>query len=350
MRRKEFIVHVGTKQSLLIRDEESKLPRFIFHLGYPKTGTTYLQRKIFSQLVDYYAVVTPEFENLGVTIQRLKMQIQTCSLPGGFSAKLAERSLLLSIEGLLFDPIRQFHEQANCRPSFSTALNGLREITLQAPDHQIAIVLYLRAQPELVHSLYAESKTYFFDAVDGLNTLDDYANAVMSRATGPEDAGWYLDFNKTISEIRVVFPDAALHVRFYESLSDYPEDEVVFWSQLTETPLKYMSGRENARAQSEGIKIADPRSLHLPIFKLKKLIAPNLKVPNRLKFKIRDFLRAIGRGESPVITMPESTRERLATYFAQMNVSLVASGVSIPDYLLPFYVGEDYCIEQGDTV
>jgi hypothetical protein len=314
------------------------MARYIFHLGYPKTGTTYLQRKLFTQLAGTYAVITPEFENLGVTIQKLKSQIQSNTLPADLRGKIGDRPLLFSIEGLLFDPIQQFAQPETRRARFDTALQGLRRLAADAPETEIAIVLYLRAQAELVHSLYAESKTYHFDPVPGLDTLDGFARAVMTPAQGPTDAGWYFDFANTLREIRAVFPHAALHLRFYENLSEAPEAEVAFWSELTGQPLQHVQGRDNARARADGAKTADPNSLHVHIVRLKKRFLPGLKLPNRLKFIVRDLLRKIGRGDSMAIVMAPETAAAISACFAPANAALADLGHPVPPELAPLYL------------
>ena len=298
-----------------------------------------MQRKLFTQLAGSYAIITPEFENLDVTIQKLKSQIQSNTLAADLPRKIAGRPLLFSIEGLLFDPIQQFTQPATRRARFDTALQGLRSLAVGATENDIAIVLYLRAQAELLHSLYAESKTYHFDPIPGLDTLDGFARAVMTPAQGPSDAGWYFDFANTLREIRTVFPQAALHLRFYENLSDAPEAEVAFWSELTGRPLQHVQGRDNARARSDGAKITDPSSVHVHIVRLKKRFLPGLKLPNRPKFIIRDLLRKIGRGERAAIVMAPETAKAVSAWFAPANAALADLGHPVPRELAPLYLG-----------
>ncbi|WP_284123832.1 hypothetical protein [Parerythrobacter aestuarii] len=313
------------------------MPKYIFHLGYPKTGTTYLQRRIFSQLAGQQVVITPESENIGMSIQALKSQIQRDEVSEKFFDNLGDRNLLLSIEGMLFDPIQQFHRPEQRRPKFPAALRGIRSIISRNPGTDAALVVTLRAQPSLLHSLYAESATYHFNPI-GLDTIEAYAQAVMDSSEGPHQAGWYYNFDNTLAEIRAELPDIPLHVRYYEELGNNPAGEIAFWSELTGRTLEHVQGRDNTRAQGEGIKRADPRSLHVPIINLKTKLAPGLKLPNKMRFFVRDTLKKIGRGESYDITLSDELEGRLFAHFSKLNADLSALGVNPPESIAHLYL------------
>lgn len=298
------------------------MARFILHLGYPKTGTTYLQRKIFTQLKNSFVVITPEFENCDVNIKRLKHDIQHGSVPEKVRQKFTGHDVLFSLEGLLFDSIRNMKDGRFAPMSWSGALEGLRFLTVDIASENIAIVLYLRRQDELLHSLYAESKIFHFNQSIELDTLEKYVDAVIAEDQTPEDPGYYYNFNNTLEEIKKVFPDSALHVRFYEDLDRNPEGEIAFWRELCDLPLHLVAGKENARRTEGGEKLTDHHNwLRYTLLRLKNKYFPALKLPNKLSRFIEISFNKLTLGKQENTKMTSEMRSQLRAKYGLVNTS-----------------------------
>ena len=100
------------------------MTKAILHLGYPKTGTTYLQEKIFVQASNGMVVVSPTFENCGINIKSFKRQVSGGQVGADSRRKVLSRPLLLSIEGFVFDALRFVVGNLLCPADFPLALKG----------------------------------------------------------------------------------------------------------------------------------------------------------------------------------------------------------------------------------
>ncbi|MAE46382.1 MAG: hypothetical protein CMJ86_05755 [Planctomycetes bacterium] len=315
------------------------MEKYIFHLGYPKTGTTYLQRNIFTQLATKFSLITPEFENVGVNIKKFRRAIQSGVIPRSTRRKLAGRPLFLSLEGLLFDSMRLWRNGSFAPMNLHSALSGLRGLVPEASAEDIAVVLYLRRQDELLHSLFAESLTFHFAPVKTLNSLDKYAQAVMEGNSQPELPGYYYTFGNTLEAVRDAFGASQVHVRYYEDLRTCPEDEVAFWSKTCGQPLRWTPGSDNTRRVDASTKKADAESLRFTLLRMKERLAPNIKLPNRLS---RAFKRGLSRFEfnsPPDVVMTPELRGLLEAHFAEVNRSDSLLMEVLPPRLQVHYCG-----------
>jgi len=315
--------------------------RFILHLGYPKTGTTYLQRKIFSQLIDSFIVITPESENCKVNIKRLMYAIHGGTVPEKTRNKFAGHNVLLSLEGLLLESMRNIRNGRFAPMSWLLALEGLQSFASDIANEDFSIVLYLRQQDELLHSLYAESKTFHFSQCTELDTLEKYVNAVIAEDQISDSPGYHYDFNNTVDEIKKSFPNNNLHIRFFEDLERNPEEEIAFWSELCGQPLHLVTGKENARRMGNDEKLADQNNwFRFTLLRFKNKYLPALKLPSKLSLVIKKVLSKTATAEQESIMMTSIMRSRLRAKY-----SLVNARQPVGD-LIPEHLRRDYLVPE----
>ena len=310
----------------------------ILHLGYPKTGTTFLQRKLFPQLSLTHAVITPEFENCGVNIKSLKQKIQTGAPHKACSPAISKRPLLFSMEGLLFDAIRGENGGKFVPKSFIQALSGLKAFCVSNEARHIEIVLCVRRQDELIHSLFAESKTFYFNQIPQMHSLLEYVDAVLQSDHTPKQPGYYYHFTNAVKDVRQAFPDSPIHIRFYEALSDDLASEVEFWSKLTGASFQAVEGRENSRRVDEHSKSTDPESLRTHAVRLKNRYLPGMKLPNRASQIARHVLDKVQFKTPEIIAIDHELRSRIRAHFLASNLALAAevetNGHALPECYL----------------
>ena len=310
----------------------------IFHFGYPKTGTTYLQRKIFTQLSEQYFIVTPEFENLGINIKSFRKSVQDGHGTLKGIDQVRTKPFLLSMEGFLFDAMRYVHENEFRPTNFEHAQQGMRALCDEADPEKISIVIYLRRQDQLIHSLYAESYTFYFRFVEDFNTLEKYSEAVMASAASKEHCGFYYDYTNTINSIRKNWPDSSIHVRFYENLSENPASEIDFWQNLTGEKIQHIKGRDNVRQSAKDEKKADANSIRVQAVHLKNKYLPNLKLPNKASQFAKKALSSVQFGEADTIIMDDPLRNKIRNHFLEINKKLVKSVPEISDDIPDSYL------------
>ncbi|NVJ91913.1 MAG: hypothetical protein HWE34_09665 [Methylocystaceae bacterium] len=298
------------------------MAKYIVHLGYPKTGTTYLQRKLFLQLKDEFKLITPEFENCGINIRRVKYKLQNGIVPKRLKQAILGNSLLISLEGLLFDPMRNVSKGDFSPMSFVKALEALYELGEEYNPNDVAVVLYLRRQDSLIHSLYAESKIFHFDRCEKLNTFEKYVESVLLEDSFSTDPGYYYNFNHTLSEILERFSESQLHVRFFEDLERDIEKETAFWSGLCDYNFEVVYGKENARSVDASTKNTDaPNFVRYHLIGLKNNFFPGMKLPLTMSKMIKRKLVSAGSGEAQNITLNDITLHRIMSKYGKLNAT-----------------------------
>ena len=296
--------------------------KIVLHLGYPKTGTTYLQRQIFSQAVASHTVVTPTFDNCDLNIARFMHEIETAQLSDKTRLTVTGKPLILSLEGFLFEAMRFVVDNKFVPRSFPRALEGLQQLCSHTSPAEIDIVIYLRRQDELAHSLYAESYTYQLRFAPDLDTIEKYVDQITSEPSTATHPGWYYDFSRTLDEIRSVFPQSNLHVRFYEDLAHSPEQELAFWSGLTGVHFAYAGTRENVRSSASNSKIADQPNLRVLAVRLKTRFLPNLKLPRAFSKLAVAVLSRFKFGTPPNIELTPRLARKIREHFGPRNQAL----------------------------
>lgn len=325
------------------------MTRAILHLGYPKTGTTYLQNRVLRQAADTMNLVTPTSENCGINIKSFKQEIERGEVRAETRARVMGRPALISIEGFLFDAMRFVEGDRFAPTDFARALAGLRSLCADLRPEDIAIVLYVRRQEDLVHSLYAESYTYQFSFVPALDSFEKYVDAVLGDAASPLHPGYYYDFRNTLAQIRQVFPEASVHLRFYEGLVGDPGGEIAFWSGLTGIALEHDQTRENVRAVNPGVKIADRSGLRVLAVRLKTRFLPGLKLPNALSQTAERILSRASFGAARQIELTEGMRVRLQDYFSAPNRGFLKQEGLLDQAFVERYQKHDGSREDGEA-
>jgi hypothetical protein len=180
------------------------------HIGLPKTGTTYLQRRIFPKLkdVNYVDIRHKDFLYFINPITRQPLSKLTrkekAILKILINKKVKNKKNLISYEdfsGMWF----KTNQTKNKKPS-KIRTNNLNEIKSLFEDFDLKIIVALREQTDLINSLY---KNYiYFGGTKDIHTFIK-THLILQKYL-------YCDF---IDELQKVFNlDENLYVFLYEDL------------------------------------------------------------------------------------------------------------------------------------
>jgi hypothetical protein len=221
------------------------IKKVIVHPGLPKTGTTYLQREIFTRFpigfVSPYQLKRGGVNRQGTTslfrqVRETMLQHDssvwdkplgrdlTSGLKSIFEEELGKDIVLLSFENLIaldyFSPL----EPEN-RPDPTEQILHLRKfIDLMVPNRDsLSIVLTLRRQPEFLASLYSQ----YTNRIPGAGKRD-FERQVERILARPGQS--YLDYNWLLSELNECLQPDVLRVFALEQFGDKN-----FSEELTET-------------------------------------------------------------------------------------------------------------------
>jgi hypothetical protein len=309
----------------------------VVHIGYPKTATTSLQKTVFPHLqdqgIDYLGL---HFEARGRRLTNNPAK----DLLDDLEARSAEElhlhgarlsayaveparsdTCLLSHEGFLFHCIRGEVDGGEMRVEKLREL--LERLAVVLDDIELTLLLVVRRQDELLHSLYAQAYSHFFRRVPELASFDTFLSQLA-----PESKYAHiftpLYYAKTLDLCREVFPTAGLEVIPYELMVG---DSQRFVSELAravgvEAPPLLEIGRENVRAQGRDQKTSRRIPAHERVGRhlLRKLDSQGA-LAQTLKTLGRALTRAaFGRGQTAeTISISAEQRALIMQRFAPDN-------------------------------
>ena len=317
------------------------MKKVVIHLGYPKTGTTYLQEKIFPQASEFWSIITPIYENCNINPKKFKSEVMSGRVSDDTRIKVSKKPLLVSMEGFVFDAMRFVIGKNFCPTDLSTALQGLGSLCLDLRPSDITIVLVIRRQDHLIHSLYAESYAHQLKYVPELNTFEKYINAVLNDNSTRLDPGYYYSFENSLTEIRRHFPKSQIHIRFYEDLVEKPEGEIEFWRHLINFKFQHKSKAVNARSKTTTIKFTDKSGLRGSVVSFKTRYFPSWKLPSIFSRMVKSILMRLSRGAQMDIELTEEMRVEILRHFSSLNRDFfVAENIDMQDR--EYWICESY--------
>lgn len=239
------------------------MSRIVFHIGYPKTGTTFLQKHVFSQvgaLGVNSSVAGARAIDLDVReITRFSPSIWKTAYGQDLSRRIAltapRSPILYSNEWFLNAPFFQ-PKWEPIRPVRWTfpAIDHLESFRTCAWKGNVGAIVTIRNQPELLASQYAERSGAF------AASQEDFERRVYAVLNQPNYNGLtFLNYAQLIRELRLVLGADNVLVLFYEDLGK---------SELLESLSRFMGynfelavrdGQENVRREETGWRLRPRR-------------------------------------------------------------------------------------------
>lgn len=312
------------------------------HPGYGKTGTTTLQREFFGPLgkmghLHYFGMFQSEsdrrnerafFDDLTsamyVTsdrfvelVPKLKQSLAEClaHIDPGVPSLLSNEHFLLSTYS------------SRLRGVTIEAAETARRLGVIFNDYQVSLIIGLRHQAELIHSMFVETASRSEHANLGyFRTLDEYIEKCLNEQ---HLFSKMYDFSACIQQYQRAFENPRIHIYLFE---DFRKDQAAVLSRILEfldlpapellgvfqLPLRDMNKKDKSL---DGVRIQRQSALHRIIrrspalstmlYRLKS--APTLTVVNRL-FKQR-FV---------VPYLDQKKRDAISSHFDSVNWELSA--------------------------
>jgi len=275
--------------------------KIFLHIGYPKTATTFLQSQIFPEIENIrylgrYDGLENNLNHLNILVELLghiSDHSFEARLPEiGYNLKNEEVSkygnvddqipLLISEEVILFRTIQPMHlpwldKMLTVSPE--TVFKRLK-IWAERENIDLHIILTIRNQADLIHSLYAE-KYYYYNQFEHLNSFDKYLNVGLSKKHYGDYGLINLEFDRVLKFFSNFFDKSKLILLKYDQLKDEPE---LFFSTLQKqsqfdinitVALKKVNQKVNQRMKIGGVKRAN--------VKINIINNPSIKVLSTIK-------------------------------------------------------------------
>ncbi len=201
--------------------------KIYLHLGYPKTGTTLLQKKIFPFLRDIkYLGKSYKSNNLLDRYNEVfALDINVVNYLRGSLNKVIEiddldlqDKNLLSEETILFSMLRpqlsKNNDGAYFVESIENVINRIKNI-FNASIFDIHILITLRNHKEMLQSAYAESYYHCYRKCENTNTFNKFLDEILDPQTSIHKS---LDYFYTIKELQSSFGKNNVHILLYEDM------------------------------------------------------------------------------------------------------------------------------------
>jgi hypothetical protein len=190
------------------------MKKLILHVGYPKTGTTSLQNSLFLNLnneINYLGIAKKtisDYHNLSRRILRPWL------ISRGEKGREELKSLLS--DRLKYGVNLLSEESFTNNPSNPRIFNPVEIKKLLAPlCDSVSVVIVLRNQVDLIHSLYAEGR--FIDKYGNAQDAQKYINICLKN----KENRLFFCFTDVIKAYKSVFGGHKVHVLLFEDfLSD----------------------------------------------------------------------------------------------------------------------------------
>ena len=298
------------------------MENIFIHIGYPKTGTTFLQEKVFPTFSNVKYIGKSNSINHAIYSKLyeyvfFRKDIYFNDLVKYFK-KVQEKNLLISEEDFIFNSLRfsQHSDSIHYLVSLKRILNIFNEL-----DISVKIIVTKRSLVELLKSVYSQSYTNFYSLSKDTNNFNDFINRLL--VTNETNSNWrnFLDAinnDKLIEDLKELIPAENIIVNNYIDFKENPQNFInsffgkhyIFKKNKLDITNIDFNNKTNTRSNknSKDYKTND-NLLFNKLLNIKNVLFPNLKIKSK---SIKKKLMKIKIGKSKTINLSISNeQERL---------------------------------------
>lgn len=281
------------------------------HIGYPKTATTSLQKSVFSTISSSEIIYRDNEQDAAYIKNFLSCVNEGRPLAQDFIT--SPRDLLISCEEVLFDSIRYRDRDSGFAPINHETIAGRTYQAVRRFAGPKKVIIVLRQQVEMIHSLYAQAYKHWFSEYDDLNTYRKYVSFLLSS-----EGGNIFNYARIVNDFQQQFGKENVGVLFYEDLDNGGAYFMEELSNFMNFALPKTMGFHNVRKMEVG-RNSQARGLgdHLAIIKRKLLPTSN--------FGLGRFYRLMNSftiSKSEVIPFDDIANKLIYSQYSESNIVL----------------------------
>ena len=274
--------------------------RLIYHLGYPRTGTTLLQKNIFRYhpQINYLG---PKSYDLNYKVQIDQKKIDELEIFFQDKRKLNYDELNVDIDTKIFstEKVNIFSSEKYLFYKNYERYDGLialKNFLKNKFNVEFGVTYTVRNQYELIESIYHHSYGYLKTFLNSKN-IEELVDKIDSHDFSEKGNIFHFlrayDFNYTFDQIKKKFNDADIKILNFKDLNDNPDDYFVELSKFLQVDLDELKKRV-PKMRENPTKIKDNKKILQSEFQ--KIISENkfykkikFLIPSYIKDKVRNF-------------------------------------------------------------
>lgn len=308
--------------------------KIYIHIGYPKTGTTTLQKHFFPYIKEikyigkhinrdaYFDFSSNIVNDL---IFKNEHDIDFLKIKKEISNFMTKDKILLSEEDFLFECLRPpMLKNINMQPKPMEIAEKLRNI-FDKEHYDVTIIMTIRKQNEMLTSLYAQAYVFNYSKYEKYNSFYKFFNIFLE---GSDDFVPALDYLKVITDYESIFGKNNIKILTYEELKKSP---FTFYSKLSNALeidiFKYadvaINKIENRRITKSGYKKIYKKNMLHYVGSIKRKYFPNLSI--KVHPSIKTILESISFTSSNIektISLTKDQEKQVLQKYKKSNHAL----------------------------
>lgn len=303
------------------------------HVGYPKTGTTTLQKHFFPKLEEFQYIGKHDdggklfdFDLSIVNNLIFKPDLNKNS----FSKEVFKKNkILLSEESFIFNSLRASNINGETKiPRPIDIASNIRRL-FNHKLYNVKILFTIRRQDQMVTSLYSQSYLHYYSKYGDTDTFQKYLNIYINHEHNSHIYFNTLDYLQTINDYMGVFGENNVSVLVFEELQ---ENSSLFYEKLCDFLdvdfIKYgeiaINKNENKRLTNAGYKKTKHISLFdkLVLIKQRHLSFVKFRLSNEFKEKLKKIVWNSNEKISKTIFLTKDESKKVLKRYKNSNKTL----------------------------
>lgn len=268
--------------------------RLIYHLGYPRTGTTLLQKNIFRYHSDINYLGPKSYDpNYKVKIDQKKIDELESFFQNNKNINYKDLSSKIDINVFSNEKVNIFSSEKYLYYKNYEKYDGLIALKNFLKVHfnlKFGVIYSIRNQYELIESIYHHTYGYLKTFLKCKN-IEELISKIESQSFNKNDNIFHFlnayNFNYTYEHIKNKFHDANIKILNFKSLNDNPDEYFAQLSDFLEIDLIELKKRLPDYRENPS-KIENDKKILQSEFQ--KSISEN-KFYKKIKFLIPAFLK-----------------------------------------------------------